>query len=283
MKILILGSTGLLGQHLFVGLKTYNNQVFGTIRDLDKKSLFLIDRRNDLINLKNALDISELEKVVDEFEIDTVINCISISNIKEQPKSTLDAVYTNFPLELGQLCSRKKIRVVQISTDGVFSGVKGNYTEKDITDPTDAYGHAKLMGELKGPNQITLRLSLIGHDLINKNGLLEWFLTQEHCRGYSKYIFSGLTTNELTRIIRDYIFKKPSLYGLYNVSGYPISKYDLFKLIAEKYNLKTTFAKDETIKINRVLLSTKFSKDTGYKALAWPRLIDIMKSGDYNL
>ena len=104
-------------------------------------------------------------------------------------------------------------------------------------------GISGLMGELKGPNQITLRLSLIGHDLINKNGLLEWFLSQEHCRGYSKYIFSGLTTNELTRIIRDYIFKKPSLYGLYNVSGYPISKYDLFKLIAEKYNLKTEYAK----------------------------------------
>lgn len=283
MKILILGATGLLGQHLFVGLKTYNNQVFGTIRNLDKKLFFQIERRNDLINLNNVLYISELEKVLEKFKIDTVINSISISKIEKQSKKTLDAIYANFPLELGQLCLKKKIRVVQISTDAVFSGMKGNYTEQDITDPTDAYGHAKLMGELNGPNQITLRLSLIGHDPINKNGLLEWLLGQKHCRAYTKYIFSGLTTNELTRIIRDYIFKQPSLHGIYNVSGNPISKHDLFKLIAKKYNLKITFLKDETIEINRVLLSTKFSKDTGYKALAWPKLIDIMKSGDYNL
>jgi dTDP-4-dehydrorhamnose reductase len=283
MKVLILGATGLLGQHLFIGLKTNNNKVFGTLRDLNKKSYFSTKRQKDLILLKNVFDITELEKIINQLKIDSIINCISIQNIKKQTKHFLDKIYTKFPKELGQLCSIKKIRIVQISTDGVFSGIKGNYTEKDIPDPIDAYGHSKLKGELKDINQITLRLSLIGHDPINKNGLLEWFLNQKQCRAYNKYIFSGLTTNELTRIIRDYIFKKPSLYGLYNVSGYPISKYDLLKLIAKKYNLKTKFIKDGSVKINRALLSTKFYKDTGYKKLAWPKLIDIMKYGKYEL
>ena len=283
MKILILGATGLLGQHLFVGLKKNDNEVFGTIRDLNKKSFFPSNRQKDLILLKNVLDITKLEKIINKLKIVSVINCISIQNITTQTRDVLDKVYTKFPKELGQLCSIKKIRIVHISTDGVFSGIIGNYTEKDVPDPIDAYGRSKLKGELKDKNQITLRLSLIGHDPINKNGLLEWFLKQKNCRGYNNYIFSGLTTNELTRIIRDYILNKPLLYGLYNVSGYPISKYDLLKLISKKYNLKIKFVKDESVKINRVLLSKKFYKDTGYKKLAWPKLIDIMKSGKYKL
>ena len=156
MKILILGATGLLGQHLFVGLKANNNEVFGTIRDINKKSYFPINRQKDLVPLKNVFDITELEKIINQLKIVSIINCISIQNITNQTKDVLNKVYTKFPKELGQLCSRKKIRIVQISTDGVFSGILGNYTEKDITDPIDAYGYSKLNGELKDINQITL-------------------------------------------------------------------------------------------------------------------------------
>ena len=281
MNILILGATGLLGQHLFKGLKSYYNQVFGTIRKSENRKFFPINRQKDLINLKDIFDISELEKVLDMLEVDVVINCVSISNINQQSKDTLELVFSNFPFVLGQICSKKKIRLVLISSDGVFSGNKGNYTEKDIADPNDEYGQAKLNGELKGPSQITLRLSMIGHDCINKNGLLEWFILQKHCSLYNKYIFSGLTTNEITRIIREYILKKPYLNGLYNISGNAISKYDLLKLIAKKYNLKTIFVKDNSIEINRSLSSTKFYKDTGYKPPTWLKLIDDMKLGNY--
>lgn len=281
MKILILGATGILGQHLFVGLKNTNNEVFGTIRNINDKKFFSPTRQNDFLYVSDIFDYTKLEKIFEELRIDTVINCISISNINQQSKDTLYSVFTNFPLKLGMICSRKKIRLILISSDGVFSGLKGNYSENDIPDPNDDYGKTKLMGELTGTHQLTLRLSLIGHDNINNKGLLEWLFRQNQCSFFSEYVFSGLTTNEITRIIRDYILIKPELYGLYNISGDSISKYDLLKLIIQKYNLKTRFAKDKSIKINRALLGTKFYQDTGYKPPIWPKLIDNMKSGKY--
>ena len=281
MKILILGATGLLGQHLFTGLETDDNYVFGTVRDLDTKKFFSINKQKNLVFLKSIFNLKELKNILEYLEIETVINCISISNITEQSIDTLNSVFSDFPKELGRICFEKKIRIIQISTDGVFSGKKGNYTEEDIPDPIDTYGNAKLSGELKKPNQITLRLSMIGHDHIKKQGLLEWFLTQKKCSLYSNYIFSGLTTNELTRIIRDYILVQKSLYGLYHVPSKPISKYDLLKLVAENYNCKVKLKKNETIKMNRTLCGTKFFRDTGYTAPTWKKLIYNMKLGKY--
>jgi dTDP-4-dehydrorhamnose reductase len=281
MKILILGATGLLGQHLFVGLEDHYKEVFGTIRKLKHKNYFPSCRQKNLIHVENIFNDDELENILRFYKIDTVINCISLSNINMQPKEVIYSVFADFPKKLQKICLKKEIRIVQISSDGVFSGLKGNYTEDDIPDPLDTYGEAKLAGELTGPNQITLRLSMIGHDLINKNGLLEWFLLQKKCSLYSKYVFSGLTTNELTKIIRDCILDNSSLCGLYNVSANPISKYDLLKLVAKKYNLKNIFIEDDSVKINRTLLSSKFYKDTGYKPPAWSKLVDNMKCGEY--
>lgn len=282
MKILILGASGLLGQHLFKGLKNYKNQVFGTIRNNKKKIFFSPSRYKDLIFLPNIFSRYQLNKIIREKKINVVINCISISKINNRSCDQLKKIFSDFPKQLCSICSTyKKIRLIQISTDGVFSGTRGNYSEYDVEDPNDFYGKAKLMGELKKPNQITLRLSMIGHDTINKKGLLEWFLIQKECKLYYNYLFSGLTTNEIVKVVRDYILKKNHLFGVFNLPGKPISKYDLLRLIAKKYNLNIKLIKDESIKINRVLIGQKFYKLFRYKAPSWERLIENLKSGKY--
>lgn len=280
MNILILGASGLLGQALFKGIGGSNN-VFGTIRDIQMKFFFPKDTQEYLIEIKDVFCLNELEQILEKFEIDVVINCISISNIYNQSEKLLNSIFGKFPHDLALLCSKNKIRVIQISSDGIFSGACGNYLECDKPDPIDLYGSAKLKGELDGPNQITIRTSIIGHDSIKGNGLLEWFLLQKKANLYSNYIFSGITTNEFALIIRDYILNYDSLEGIYHIASSPISKYDLLKLVSKKYHLKNTIIKDDSVKINRSLLALKFLKDTGYVAPTWKKLIQNMKEGSY--
>ena len=281
MNILIIGATGLLGQSLFHGMQGTNNKIYGTIRNKNLKKFFPLNMQDNLIEIGNVLSMTELDSLLNTININLVINCISVSSINTQSREVINAIFAEFPHKLGELCKRNNIRLIQISSDGVFSGKKGNYSEIDTPDPVDLYGHAKLKGELSGNGQVTLRTSMIGHDPIKRGGLLEWFLSQKTCTLYSNYIFSGIPTNELALIIRDWVVPRPNLHGLYHISGEPISKHDLLKLISEKYETKTTIIKDDSVKINRSLSSNKFLKDTGYRAPSWPTLIDNMKRGNY--
>jgi dTDP-4-dehydrorhamnose reductase len=280
MNILVLGASGLLGQALFRGIGG-SNKVFGTIRDKQMKFFFPADTREYLLETNNIFSMPELGHILEKFKIEVVVNCISVSNIYNQSEEVMNSIFVKFPHDLGALCSKNNIRVIQISSDGVFSGACGNYLECDDPDPSDLYGTAKLEGELDGPNQITIRTSIIGHDPIKKNGLLEWFLLQKEANLYSNYIFSGITTNEFALIIREYILNNADLEGIYHIASSPISKYDLLKLVSEKYHLKNTIIKDDSVKIDRSLSALKFLKDTGYSAPTWQKLIQNMKEGSY--
>ena len=169
-----------------------------------------------------------------------------------------------------------------MSSDCVFSGEKGFYSERDIPDPVDIYGKSKLLGELDFQNSITIRKSVIGHEYNSNNGLLEWFLKQEgKVKGYKKAIFSGITVLELAKIIDMYIIPNPNLRGLFHVSGQSISKYNLLKIIASEYKKIIDIIPNEEVKIDRSLNSTKFNKITGYQSKPWPKLIKSMAK--YNL
>ena len=129
-----------------------------------------------------------------------------------------------------------RVRLIQISTDGVFSGSRGEYSEDDFPDTNDDYGVSKLLGEVRDLHAITLRTSIIGHELQNKTGLLDWFLSQHiECSCYTRSIFSGFPTIVLAQIIRDVIIPRPDLYGIYHIASQPISKFDLLQLVAKKY------------------------------------------------
>ena len=100
------------------------------------------------------------------------------------------------------------VRLILFSTDCVFSGVRGNYSEKDSPDAEDIYGYSKLLGEVKNKHSMTIRCSIIGHEIQSKNGLLEWFLSKKKVSGFTRVIFTGLTTLELGKIILKIINKK---------------------------------------------------------------------------
>ena len=242
MKLLILGSNGLLGNTFtkYFFEKT-NYETYGFLRDSSKLKFFKRNYISRLIIIQNILDFNDLRRKIKELMPDVIINCIGQTN--KIPGQNLNNIekYINlnslFPFILKEICIEIKSRLIHFSSDCVFSGENGFYSEKDNPDPIDIYGKSKLLGELNNENIITIRKSVIGHELDSKKGLLEWFLNQEgSVEGYKEAIFSGLTVLELARIIDMYILPNKDLKGIIHISGDPISKYDLLKIIANQYN-----------------------------------------------
>ena len=193
MNILVLGATGMLGNVVFRVLSEGSGlKVFGTVRGIEAKRYFVSELASSLIVLENVEGKNELEQLFISHCPDIVINCIAVRKPTSSDLIESINIYSLLPHRLAHLCRMYGARLIQISTDGVFSGSRGGYTEDDFPDATDVYGMAKLLGEVRDSHAITLRTSIIGHELQTKTGLLEWFLSQhDQCHCYSRYIFSG--------------------------------------------------------------------------------------------
>ena len=282
MKLLILGSNGLLGNTLTkYFLEKSSFETYGTTRDSSKICFFKEKYHKRIINIIDILNYKQLEAKINIIKPDAIINCLGITNKYAIMNFELVQKYIKvnslFPHKLCEICFKNNIRLIHFSSDCVFSGSKGFYNENDNADPLDIYGKSKLMGELNYKNSITIRKSVIGHELNSKKGLLEWFLDQENeVQGYKKVIFSGLTVLELAKIIERYILPRIDLKGLFNVSGQPISKYNLLKVIAGVYKKKIEIIPNELENIDRSLDSSKFNSLTGYKCKPWIELIQSM-------
>jgi dTDP-4-dehydrorhamnose reductase len=166
--------------------------------------------------------------------------------------------------------------LIHISTDCVFAGDKGNYTEQDIPDAKDLYGQSKRWGELiKQEHCITLRTSIIGLELANKMGLIEWFLSQKGIiKGFTHAIYSGFTTLEFSRIIEYVSLQYPNLHGLWHVSSDPINKYELLKIFQTKLQKEdVTIEPDNVFVCERSLNSENFRKLTGYNPPTWDNML----------
>ena len=186
-------------------------------------------------------------------------------------------INTLLPHRVQRLAEIAGARLVHISTDCVFSGAKGNYLETDKADAADVYGLSKYLGEVAAPNAVTLRTSIIGHELASANGLVEWFLAQEQgIKGFTKAIFSGLPTVELARVVRDFVLPRPEITGLYHVSADRIAKYDLLRLVGHVYGHDIPIEPDASLIIDRSLNSDRFRSATGYAPPSWPDLIEAM-------
>jgi dTDP-4-dehydrorhamnose reductase len=281
IKILILGATGLLGAAIFHVLNKDNNlDVSGTIRNPEKISLFNPSLVSKLYVCADVRIEKCLVDLLEKIKPNVVINCISLDGNKLKKSNPLDFIfiYSVLPHKLAEICNNIEARLVNISSDGVFSGEKGNYREDDIPDASDIYGLSKRLGEVNHPNSITLRTSMIGPDLSNNHGLLSWFLKQQgRCNGYTKAIFSGLPTVVLAEIIRDFVIVNPNLSGIYHVAASPISKFNLLREIAFAYEKSIEIIPDDKVVIDRSLNAERFHGATGYIAPDWPTLIATMK------
>jgi len=281
VRVLILGATGMLGSTVFRFFKQRStHETWGAIRNSEMKQYLPTETHDSVYSGLDVLDQDAIVDVMQKVRPDVVINCVGLIKQLKNANDPLSVLPINsiLPHRLEKLCALTGARLVHISTDCVFSGKKGYYKETDLSDAEDLYGKSKFIGELnEQKHAITLRTSIIGHELNSKYALVDWFLSQERAvKGYTKAVFSGLPTVELARVIHDYVLPKPELSGLYHVSAQPIAKFDLLKLIAAQYQKDIQVNPDDQLVIDRSLDSIAFTDATGYIAPDWPSLIATM-------
>lgn len=275
-KILILGANGMLGNTLFrLYAADRSLQVTGTVRRIPEHPWFA-GVRDRLIDGLDVDDVVRLRHVITRIKPDVLINCIGVVKQLSEAKNPLHSIPINslLPHQLADICGNIGARLIQISTDCVFSGSRGNYRESDFADADDLYGRSKFLGEVDYPHAITLRTSIIGHEMEGKRSLIDWFLSQQgSTNGYTNAIFSGLPTIELATIIRDLVIPRPELHGVYHVAATPIDKYNLLSLVAQIYGHPISIIPSADPVIDRSLNAARFNAATGYVPADWPELI----------
>jgi dTDP-4-dehydrorhamnose reductase len=281
MRVLVLGATGMLGSAVYKVLSGSNAlSVFGTVRNTSAIKNFGPGLQENLISGVDVLDHDCLVNVFQQCKPDVVVNCVGLIKQLSTAKDPLSTLPVNamLPHRLSKLCGLTNSRLIHISTDCVFSGRKGMYQEVDVSDAEDLYGKSKFIGEVVDePHAITLRTSIIGHELNSQSSLVDWFLSQEgSVKGFSQAIFSGLPTVELARVIMEFVIPQPTLHGLYHVSAQPIDKLTLLQHVAKTYHKEINIIPDDQLKIDRSLDSSRFRNATGYVPPAWVDLIQTM-------
>jgi dTDP-4-dehydrorhamnose reductase len=280
-KILVLGASGMLG-HAVLRYFSERGQhsVTGSVRSQASRNLLPTALQQRVVIGVDVENIDSLSQLFADVRPDIVINCIGLVKQLAAAEDVLAALPINslLPHRVARLCSISGARLIHISTDCVFSGSTGMYREGDFSDATDLYGRSKFLGEVDYPHAITLRTSIIGHELDSARGLVEWFLSQKAgVLGYSRAVFSGLTTVELARVMHDFVIPHGELHGVYHVSVDAIDKYTLLRQVAEAYGRTIDITPDDKIVIDRSLDSTRFRSATGYKPPAWLELIARMR------
>lgn len=279
-RVLVLGASGMLGHVVLRVMATSpRHEAFGSVRSEAAKRLLPEALAGRIVVAGDVENPDVLVRLFRSIRPQVVINCIGLVKQLSQADDPLSALPINamLPHRLAGLCDVAQARLIHVSTDCVFSGKRGGYTEDDVPDATDLYGRSKLLGELTGVGTITLRTSIIGHELCSSHGLIDWFLSQhERCPGYTKTIFSGLPTAELARVISDVVLPRDDLSGIYHVAADPIAKYDLLRLVAKVYAKEIEIVPDDKVVIDRSLQAKRFHAATGYVPPSWPELVKIM-------
>jgi dTDP-4-dehydrorhamnose reductase len=280
IRVLVLGASGMLGNAVLrVFAESPGFEAYGTVRSLSVLKLLPEQVRANIISGVDVENSDSMVAVMDRVRPNVVVNCIGLVKQLAQADDPLQAIPINalLPHRLARLCALVNARFVHMSTDCVFSGAKGMYTEDDVSDAYDLYGRSKFLGEVDYPNAITLRTSIIGHELDRHTSLVGWFLKQEgQVKGFDRAIFSGLPTVEVARVIRDFVIPHAGLRGLYNLSAEPINKFDLLALVAKAYGKQVIINRDSGLVIDRSLDSSRFRQATGFKPKSWPELVRAM-------
>lgn len=280
-NVLVLGATGMLGHAVLrYFAERKRHAIFGSVRSEAGLRLLPAELRPHIVTGIDVENFDSLTQLFAAAHPQIVINCIGLVKQLVQADDPLAALPINslLPHRLARLCAMSGARLVHVSTDCVFSGSKGMYREEDVSDAKDLYGRSKYLGEVDYPHAITLRTSIIGPELNSAHGLVGWFLAQQSgVLGYTKAVFSGLTTAELARVIHDFVVPRADMRGVYHVSADAIDKYSLLRKVAEIYGKTIDITPDDKVAIDRSLDSTRFKTVTGYKPPSWTELIARMR------
>jgi dTDP-4-dehydrorhamnose reductase len=280
MKILIIGGGGMLG-HKLVQVFKEKFDVWTTIRsNFDKYKKFgILDKKKTIENL-SVEDLKTVEKIISRIHPDVIINAVGIIKQVQTSRDVVKTLTINsiFPHHLAVIAEKNEARLINISTDCVFNGKKGNYKEIDLPDALDLYGRSKNLGEVGKRNCLTLRTSVIGRELETSHSLLEWFLSNQgkKVKGFINAVYSGFPTIVFADILADLLVNHKNLEGIYHLSSEPINKFELLKLIKSAYKADIEIEPFEEYKINRSLDSTKLRREIGFEPMSWEKMVKVM-------
>lgn len=269
MKIAVLGSTGMAGHMLSTYLEEHGYPVYRSSRS---------EKNTETSRAIDATDFAALGAWLDEIKVDIVVNCIGLLQKACAARADLAVLVNSYlPHFLEQRSAQGKERVIHLSTDCVFSGAKGSYTEDAFADGDTMYDRSKALGEIKNDRDLTFRMSIIGPDPdVNGTGLFNWFMAQKgDIQGYSKTIWNGVTTLELARGVDAAI--QQGLTGLYHLTpALSIDKYSLLQLFQQTFGKSdVTIHKVDGLILNKSLVNTR--KDFEFEVRDYPRQITDMR------
>jgi dTDP-4-dehydrorhamnose reductase len=280
VRALVLGSSGMLG-HKLLQVLSQRFEAYGTTRAPEP----ILERvAPQALGVLDGVSAEELNSVNDAFAATrphVAINCIGIVKQLDEAKNPIASITVNslFPHQLAEICRKHGARLVHVSTDCVFSGRQGGYSEDDTPDPVDLYGRSKLLGESGEDPTLTIRTSIVGRELHGAHGLVEWFLAQGggSVRGFRRAVFSGWSTEALAHALAEIVERHPELTGLWHVAAEPIAKYDLLCLLRDAFDLNVSIEPDNDFECDRSLDGSRFAAETGISAPAWPEMIERLR------
>jgi len=278
MRILILGGDGMLGHQLLRHFASrYETRV--TLRqDLASYTAYGLFHAGNSYAGIDVRSTVRLIEVLSDFRPQAVVNAVGIVKQRATAKESIPSLEINalLPHRLALACRMLGARLVHMSTDCVFAGNRGTYTEDDISDAINLYGRSKYLGEVGDEGCISLRTSIVGLELARKKSLIEWYLAQRGTiRGFNRAIYSGLCTAEMARVIERVLMHHPDLSGVWQVASTPISKYELLTRLTQKLGRTDLLIEcDETFICDRSLDGSRFNRRTGYSAPSWDAMLD---------
>lgn len=284
MKILVLGGTGMIGHRMWASLNLLGHNVYATCRAKNIDQFLSIPG----INLEkcflevDVLDYLKLESIIQKVKPEIILNCVGVVKQLKESQNAITSIELNslHPHKLAKISSKNSSRMIQFSTDCVFSGTKGQYKENDLQDADDLYGRSKILGEINDQQHIlTMRTSTVGREINPHGGLIEWFLSQsgKTIKGFSQAIYSGMPTHSLAKYIHNYILPNEEIFGVYHIATEPINKFDLLNLVKEALNIDIKILKEDGFVMKRDLNPSKFLQKTNAPLLKWSDLVDDLK------
>ena len=266
MKILVIGAGGMLGYTTFQYLREQGQSVTGITKTKKIEGLICLD----------ATDENAIARFLDENAFDAIINCAALLvGPSEQQKSAAVKLNAWLPHYLAEYCQRRRIYFVQVSTDGVFSGMKGSCDEHSACDAATFYGKSKLLGEVYA-DALTVRSAFWGPDInLTGSGLFHWFMQQKGAvSGYSRAFFNGVSSLEFARFVSRAVQERWT--GLYHLcAADSISKYDFLQLQKAVFSKSTEIHKNESVCIDRTLKNTR--NDIPYTMVSFEQMMMELK------
>jgi dTDP-4-dehydrorhamnose reductase len=279
MRILILGVNGMIGHRLF-SYFAERYETYGTLRDAS--ATITAVNRERVINGIDVRDFERLSNAIANIKPNIVLNCTGIVKQISEKHAVSEQILLNavIPHRLAELSQSMNFKSVTFSSDCVFDGLRGDYTEDDTPNATDIYGATKALGEVDYANALTIRTSTVGIEIGTKHGLVEWFLSQRgQIDGYARAIYSGLTTLELARYVEHILVSCPDLFGLHQAAADKISKFELLNMLSEKLDRRDIeIVKNIDFKCDRSLDGSNLQSLTQYCVPSWDAMLTVLVS-----